>query len=142
MTPFAFLRTSTWRITLRLVLWGIVLILFYRSYGGAIVGWFQQPNPSRDLLVTHSEFRPDIPGDIKPTWIIGFKNQSRRYSYDRIELEATYRDAGGAVLQKDRLFVHHRLNPGEQTLIPSRDIRERPGATSGTLKVVGGEATK
>src|SRR5215469_5718349 len=99
MSLFAFLRTRTWIMIRRLVLVGIVLILFLRSYGDGIVGWFQQPNPSRDLVVTHSEFRPDIPGDV-PTWIIGFKNQSRRYTYDKIELEATYRDADGAILQK------------------------------------------
>jgi len=141
MNIFAFMRTREWMIGRRLVLIGLVLVLLYRSYGGALTGWLQRPNAERDLVITRSEFRPDLPGD-KPSWIIGFKNQSRRFTYDRIELEATYRDSGGAVLQKDTFVLRHRLVPGEETIIGSPDFRDRPGATGGSLKIVKANAAR
>jgi len=141
MSMSGFLRTREWRIVRRLVLIGIALFIVYRSYGDTLIGWMRGPDAERDLVITRSEFRPDLPG-AKPAWIIGFKNGSRRYTYDRIQLEATYRDAAGAILQKDTLVVHHRIVPGEETIIGSPDFRERPGAAAGSLKVVKAETAR
>jgi hypothetical protein len=136
MNVFGFLRTRQWIMLRRLVLVGMLLILVYRSYGDVLVSWLQRPNAERDIIITRLEFRPDLPGEIKPAWIIGFKNESRRFAYDRIEMEATYRDAGGSILQKDTLVVKRKIPPGEETIIGSPDFRERPGAAAGSLKVI------
>jgi hypothetical protein len=135
MKALQLLKTRQWVIARRLLLLGIILILAYRSYGGAMFGWLQKPNPARDIAITRSEFRADIPG-VKPSWIIGFKNSSARFAYDRIQLEATYVDKAGAVVQKDTLVVRHKILPGEETILGSPDFRERPGAVTGYLKIV------
>jgi hypothetical protein len=82
------------------------------------------------------EFRPDIEST-HPAWVIGLRNQGRRATYDQIELEAVYRDKDGKVLETDKLLVRQKLGPGEEQLIASTDIKTRPGAVSGSLKVLG-----
>jgi hypothetical protein len=99
------------------------------------------PHPKRDITVTRAEFRPDVPGT-KPVWIIGLRNGSRRFAYDQIQLEASYFDAAGTLLQKDKLVVHQKLSPGEEQLIGSSDFRERGAATKGTLSVLDARRVK
>jgi len=133
----AFLRTREWVVARRLVLVAIIIFLGYRSYGDAIVSWFGQANPLRDIEVTRAEFRPD---GARPAWIIGFRNNSNRYTYDAIQLEATYLGTGGAVLETDRLVVRQRLVPGDEKIVGSVDFKTRGSATHGTLKVLGAQA--
>jgi hypothetical protein len=121
-----------------LVLIGIVLFLAIRNYGDAISGWFSRPDGARDIVLTQYEFRPEMPG-AKPAWIIGFRNQSASFAYDRIVLEATYLDDAGTVLQQDKLIVNQRLAPGDEQLVASVDARDRPGVRKGTLKVSSAE---
>jgi hypothetical protein len=142
MKPFAFLRTRRWIVFRRLVLILIAIGLLYRSYGPVLLARLQRPNAQRDLVITRSEFRPDMLGDIKPGWIIGFKNESQRFTYDRIQLEATYKNSDGSVLQTDTLVVHHKLIPGEETIIGSPDFKQRPGAAEASLKVVNADAAR
>jgi hypothetical protein len=132
---FHFLRTRQWIVTRRLILVGIVLILFFRSYGTNVLTWMRGPNPQRDIAITRAEFRADVPTE-KPVWIIGFRNNSSRYAYDQIQLEANYFDGRGAFLQSDKLLVRHRLAPGQEEIIGSPDAKERGAATRGTLKVL------
>lgn len=119
----------------------VVLIVFlgYRSYGGYISSRLQRANGARDVLLTKYEFRPELP-NAKPAWVIGFKNASGRFTYDSIQLEATYMDGAGKVLQKDTLVVRQKLIPGDEQFIASSDIKDRPGATAGTLRVLGAES--
>ena len=142
MNPFGFLRSRQWILFRRLVLILIAVALVYRSWGPMLLTRLQRPNAQRDLVITRSEFRPDLVGDIKPGWIIGFKNESQRFTYDRIQLEATYKDSGGSVLQKDTLVVHHKLIPGEETIIGSPDFKQRPGAAEASLKVVNADSAR
>jgi hypothetical protein len=51
-------------------------------------------------------------------------------------------DASGAVLQKDTMTLHQKLVPGQEEVIGSTDIRERPGATNGQLKIVSATTLK
>lgn len=133
-----FLRTREWVITRRLVLIGIALFLGYRSYGDGIVSWLRRPNAERDIAITRAEFRPELP-DARPAWIIGFRNGSDRFTYDQIQLEATYMNDSGAVLEKDKLVVKQRIGPGEEKLIGSVDFKMRGAATKGTLRVLDAE---
>ena len=135
-----FLRTRQWIVARRTVLVGIVLIVAYRSYGDAIVSRLRGPNGQRDITITHAEFRPELPG-AKPAWIIGFRNNSNRFTYDEIELEATYADDNGRILEKDKLVVKQKILPGSEKLIASVDFKSRGAATHGALKVMSaGEA--
>ena len=135
MNVLHFFRTREWVFIRRLVLIGMVLFLAYRSWGTSLLSPFQSANATRDIVVTKSEFRPDVPGS-KPAWIIGLRNNSSRFGYDQIQIEATYRDKSGAVLQKDTMTLHQKLVPGQEEVIGSTDFRERPGATDGNLKIV------
>jgi hypothetical protein len=141
MNPFDFLRSRRWALVRRLILVGAVVFLALRNYGSNLSSWLQRPNGERDIILTQYEFRPELPG-AKPGWIMEFRNDSDRFTYDQIELEATYLDAAGAVLQKDQLLVNQRLEPGGKQLVGSVDFRDRPGATRGTLKVSKAESVK
>ena len=64
-----FLRSRQWVAARRLLLVGIVLIVGIRQYGSTVVTMLRRPNPARDIVITHAEFRPELPGS-KPAWII------------------------------------------------------------------------
>ena len=130
-----FFRTREWVFIRRLVLIGLVLFLAYRTWGTSLLSPLQSANATRDIVVTKSEFRPDVPG-AKPAWIIGLRNNSSRFGYDQIQIEATYLDKSGTVLQKDNMTLHQKLVPGQEEVIGSTDFRERPGATNGNLKIL------
>jgi len=136
-----FFRSREWVITRRLILVAIVLVLAYRTWGKTLLSSFHSPNATRDIIITKSEFRPEFPG-AKPAWIIGLKNYSRNLTYDQFELEATYLDKAGAVLQKDTMILRQKLVPGQEAVIGSTDFKERPAAVNGTLKIVNGSVVK
>ncbi len=136
-----FLRSRQWVIARRLFLVGLILFLGIRQYGGGIVTLLRRPNATRDIAITRAEFRPELPGS-KPAWIIGFRNNSNTFTYDQIQLEATYVDAQGRVLETDKLVVRQKLPPGDEKLIGSADFKNRGPARSGTLKVLGAEEAK
>src|SRR5436309_16019409 len=133
-----FLRSRQWIIARRLLLVGIILVLGIRQYGSGLMTLVRRPNPTRDIVITRAEFRPELPGS-KPAWIIGFRNNSNTFTYDQIQLEATYIDAQGRVLETDKLVVRQKLPPGDEKLIGSADFKNRGTARSGTLKVLGAE---
>ena len=141
MSVLQFFRTREWLFIRRLVLIGLVVFLGIRTWGSYLLTPFQSANASRDIAITKSEFRPDVPG-AKPAWIIGVRNNSSRFGYGEIQLEATYLDKTGAVLQKDSLTLHQKLVPGQEEVIGSTDIHERPGATNGRLKIVSATTLK
>ena len=141
MSILQFFRTREWIFIRRLVLIGLVVFLGIRTWGGYLLTPFQSANASRDIAITKSEFRPDVPGS-KPAWIIGVRNNSSRFGYAEIQLEATYLDKTGAVLQKDSMTLHQKLVPGQEEVIGSTDIHERPGATNGKLKIVSATTLK
>jgi hypothetical protein len=136
-----FLRSRQWIIGRRLLLVGIIIVLGIRQYGGNLVTLLSRPNPTRDIEVTHAEFRPELPG-AKPAWIIGFRNTSRKFTYDHIQLEATYFDAEGKALETDKLIVSQKLPPGDEKLIGSTDFKSRGPAKTGTLRVLGAQEAK
>ena len=136
-----FLRTRQWVIARRLALVAITLIVGYRTYGDAIVSRLRGPDPQRDITISRAEFRAELPS-AKPAWIIGFHNNSARFTYDQIQLDATYMDNNGTVLEKDRLVVKQKLAPGEEKVIGSIDFKSRGAATRGSLRVLGAEAVK
>jgi hypothetical protein len=136
-----FLRSRQWIVARRLFLIAIIVILGIRQYGNNIVTMLRRPNPTRDIVLTRMEFRPELPGT-KPGWIIGFRNNSDKFTYDQIQLEATYIDDQGKVLEKDKLVVKQKLPPGDEKLIGSADFKSRGAAKSGTLKVTGAEQVK
>src|SRR5215470_6031936 len=127
-----FLRTPQWPLIRRIILVVIVIIVAFRTYGGGLTSLFSKPNPQRDIVVTKSEFRIDIPG-AKPVWIIGFRNSSRKFTYDNIELQANYFDKEGKFLNKDTLVVGQRLDPLQEKTIASPDPKQRENATQGSL---------
>lgn len=129
-------RSRQWKIGRRLALVTLVLFLGFRNYGGTISSWLRGPTPEQDVVLTHTEFRADL-GEEKPAWIIGLKNQSSRYTYDEVELEATYKDQAGAIIETDKLTIRQKLVPGAEQLVGSTDIKSRPGAVAGTLRVLG-----
>jgi hypothetical protein len=141
MSVLQFFRTREWIFIRRLVLIGLVVFLGIRTWGSYLLMPFQSANASRDILITKSEFRPDIPG-AKPAWIIGIRNNSSRFGYEEIQLEATYLDAKGAILQKDSMTLHQKLVPGQEEVIGSTDIHERPGAANGRLRIVSAKKLK
>src|SRR5262249_47990242 len=115
-----FLRSPQWPLIRRIILVVIVIIVAFRTYGGGFAALFSRPNPQREIVVTKSEFRTDIPAE-KPVWIIGFKNSSRKFTYDTIELQANYFDKEGKFLSKDTLVVSQRLDPLQEKTIASPD---------------------
>ena len=136
-----FLRSRQWIVARRLLLIGIILVLGIRQYGSSLVTLLRRPNPARDIVITRAEFRPELPG-AKPAWIIGFRNGSEKFTYDQIQLEATYMDDAGKVLERDKLVVKQKLPPGDEKLIGSVDFKSRGAAKSGSLKVVGADQVK
>ena len=136
MSFFALLRTRQWILGRRIALLLLIAFLAFRSYGGSIRSWWQGASGFRDVALTRYEFQPDLSGG-KPIWIIGLKNFSTRHTYDKVELRASYKDAKGNVILSDKLVVRQKLGPGQEQLIASPDIKERPGATAGTLEVTG-----
>ena len=136
-----FLRSRQWIVARRLLLIGIILVLGIRQYGRSLVTLLRRPNPARDIVITRAEFRPELPG-AKPAWIIGFRNGSEKFTYDQIQLEATYLDDTGKVLERDKLVVRQKLPPGDEKLIGSVDFKSRGAAKSGSLKVVGADQVK
>ena len=133
-----FLRSPKWILGRRLLLIAIVLVVGYRTYGDAILSQLRRPNPERDIVLTRVEFRPEL-GETKPGWIIGFRNNSARYTYDQIRLEATFADDSGKILETDTLVVKQKLTPGFEQVIGSTDFKSRGGATRGSLKVIDAE---
>ena len=136
-----FLRSRQWIVARRLLLIGIILVLGIRQSGSSLVTLLRRPNPARDIVITRAEFRPELPG-AKPAWIIGFRNGSEKFTYDQIQLEATYMDDTGKVLERDKLVVRQKLPPGDEKLIGSVDFKSRGAAKSGSLKVVDAEQVK
>ncbi len=136
-----FLGSREWVMARRLILVVILLFLGYRTYGDAIISRLRGPNPKRDITITRAEFHPELPG-AKPAWIIGFHNNSNRFTYDQIQLQATYMDAQGAVLETDKLTVKQKLPPGNEKIIGSVDFKTRGAATRGSLVVLGAEEVK
>ena len=136
-----FLRSRQWIVTRRLLLVAIILIVGIRQYGSSVVTMLRRPNAVRDVVITHAEFRPELPGT-KPGWIIGFRNNSDKFTYDQIQLEATYVDDQGKVLEQDKLIVRQKLPPRDEKLIGSVDFKSRGAAKTGTLKVLGAQQVK
>jgi|SRR5437667_7014610 len=136
-----FLRSRQWIIARRLLLVGIILVLGIRQYGSGLMTLVRRPNPTRDIVITRAEFRPELPGT-KPAWIIGFRNNSDKFTYDQIQLEATYVDEQGKILDRDKLVVKQKLPPRDEKLIGSVDFKSRGVAKNGTLKVLGAQQVK
>jgi len=136
-----FLGSREWRIARRGLLVAIVLIVAIGRYGGSVVNWLSRPDPKKDIEISNVEFRVDVPTD-KPIWIIRFRNGSRRFTYDAIQLEANYFDKDGKFLQKDKLVVHQQLDPLQEKQIASPDFKQRPDAANGTLTVMDAQRIK
>jgi len=136
MSMLRILHSRQWVLGRRIALLLVIAILGFRTYGGSIRSWFQGGDEFRDIALTRYEFQPDGSGG-KPVWVIGLKNYSTQTTYDRVELKASYKDAQGNVLLSDKLVVRQKLAPGQEQLIASPDIKERPGATSGIVEVIG-----
>lgn len=136
-----FLRTRQWIMARRLVLVAIVLFVAYRNYGDSIVSALSSPNAKRDITITRQEFRTDVPGE-KPVWIIGLHNQSRKFTYDQVQLDAAYYDDAGKLLERDKLVVRQRLGPGEEQIVGSSDFKSRGPAKRGSLAVLDAQRVK
>ncbi len=134
----SFFRTREWVIARRLALVAVILFLGYRSYGNAIVSLFARADAVRDIEIIRAEFRPEVNG-ARPAWIINFRNNSNRHTYDDILLEATYLGADGSVLETDKLTVKQRLIPGDEQIVGSVDFKSRGPARRGTVKVIGAQ---
>ena len=141
MSILQFFRTREWVLIRRVVLIGLVVFLGIRTWGGYLLTPFQSANASRDLAITKTEFRLDVAGS-RPAWVIGIRNNSSRFGYDLVQLEATYLDKSGTVLQKDKMTLRQKLIPGQEESILTTDIHERPGATNGRLKIVSATTLK
>jgi hypothetical protein len=135
MSILQFFRTREWILIRRLVLVGLIVFLGYRTWGSYLIAPLQSPNAARDIAITKVEFRPDLPG-AKPAWIIGLRNNSRRFGYDQIKVQAKYLDKSGAMLQVDSMTLQQKLIPGQEEVIGTTDYRERPGASNGTMTVI------
>jgi hypothetical protein len=140
MNTFGFLRSRQWVMGRRMALVALVIILGIRNYGDTLTSWLRAADPQRDVVIVKSEFRPDL-GE-KPGWIIELRNDSSKVAYDQIELEATYKDDEGKVLETDKLVVKLKLIPGNEQTIATTDFKPRLGATNGTLRVLGARSTK
>ena len=141
MSILSFLRTREWVLVRRLILVGLIVVLGFRAFGHSLLAPLQSPNAARDVVITKSEFRPDVAG-VRPAWIIGIRNKSTRFGYNLIQVEATYFDKTGAVLQKDTMTLRHKLIPREEEVIGTSDLRERPEATNGTLRIISADVLK
>ena len=141
MSLFRLFQNQNWIRGRRIAMVLLIVVLGLRTYGGTISSWFQRSSPERDVVITRYEFRPELT-NAKPAWIISFRNASAKNTYDSIELEATYLGEGGKVLERDKLIVRQRLLPGEEQMVASTDIKNRPGASTGTLRVTGAETIK
>lgn len=130
-----FLRTRQWVIARRLILVAIIIALGLRQYGPLLLSRVRGPNPQRDISITRAEFRPEVSG-AKPAWILGFRNDSNRFTYDQIQLEATYSDDAGKVLEVDKLLVKQKIEPGEEKIIGTLDFKSRGAATRGTVTLL------
>ncbi len=130
-----FLRTPQWAVARRGILIVIVLVVAFTQYGGSLTDFLFRPNPQKDIEISKAEFRSDIP-TARPVWIIAFRNASRKFTYDTIELEANYFDKDGKALEKDKLVVYQKLDPLQEKSIASPDFKQRPNATRGTLRVI------
>ena len=135
-STFEFLRSREWIITRRVMLIGIIVVLGIRQYGGQFTALLKRPNPLRDIVITRAEFRPELPG-ARPAWIIGLRNNSDKFTYDQIQVEATYLDEEGTALEMDKLTIRQKLPPGDEKLIGSVDFKTRGAAKRGKLKIVG-----
>ena len=131
-----FFRSRQWIVARRLVLVGIILFLGIRQYGGSLVHLLRRPNPVHDIVITRAEFRPQLVG-AKPAWVIRFRNNSDKFTYDQIQLEASYMDDAGKVLEQDKLVVRQKLPPRDEKDVFSADFKNRDGAKKGTLKLLG-----
>ena len=131
-----FLRSRQWIIARRVVLIGLVVFLAIRQYGGQVTTLLRRPNPVRDIAITRAEFRPELPG-AKPAWIIELRNNSSKFAYDQIQVEATYFDEAGNALETDKLVIRQKLPPGDEKLIGSVDFKSRGAARRGNLNVIG-----
>ena len=136
-----FLRSREWAVARRAILVIIVIVVAFSQYGGGFRNIFNRPNPKRDIEITRVEFRADIPA-LRPVWIIGFRNTSRRFAYDSIQLDANYFDADGKFIERDKLVVHQKLDPLQEISIASPDFKERPNAKRGTLTVLDAQQLK
>jgi hypothetical protein len=136
-----FLRSRQWVVARRLLLVGFILLLGIRQYGNSFVHLLRRPNPARDITITRAEFRPELAA-AKPAWIIGFRNNSDKYTYDHIQLEAMYMDETGRVLEQDKLVVRQKLPPHDEKLVASVDFKNRGGAKKATLRVLGAQEAK
>jgi hypothetical protein len=142
MSLFRLFQNRYWIIGRRIAMVVLIIVLGMRAYGGYFTSYFQRADGARDVVLTRYEFRPDAE-DAKPAWIIGLRNASTRFTYDSIQLEAVYMDEAGKIIERDRLIVREKLTPSEEQLVASVDIKNRPGATTGTLRVTGaGNPTK
>jgi hypothetical protein len=141
MSLFRLLQNPNWIRGRRIAMVLLIIVLGLRTYGNSISSWLSRASPERDVVITRYEFRPEL-ANAKPAWIITFQNASSKHIYDFIELEATYMDQSGKVLETDKLLVRQRLLPGEEQMVASTDIKNRPGATTGTLRVTGAETMK
>jgi hypothetical protein len=133
-----FFRSRKWVVRRRLFLLAAVIIVAIRQYGGNFTNFLQRPDPVRDIVVTRAEFRAGLPGS-KPAWIINFRNNSTKFTYDEIELEAEYFDGAGNMIGKDTLKVRQKLPPDNEKLVGSVDYKDRGAARSGTLRVIGAQ---
>ena len=136
-----FLRSRQWILARRLVLIGIILFVGIRQYGSQFATLLNRPNPARDIAITRAEFRPELPGE-RPIWIIGMHNNSNKYTYDQIQVAATYIDEQGKVVDTDKLIIRQKLSPGDEKLIGSTDLKNRGTAKRGTLTVTGATAVQ
>jgi hypothetical protein len=134
MTFGSLLRSRPWIWARRLALISIVIFLAFRNYGGRLFSG-RAPANGVDVVLTKAEFRADV-GNAKPAWIIGLKNQSTTQTYTQVELEAIYMDPSGKTLETDKLVIRQKLIPGAEQVVASPDIKPRPGATAGMLKVL------
>jgi hypothetical protein len=141
MSLSSLLRTRQWVWGRRIALVILIIFLGLRNYGPTLSSWLKGPDHEHDVVITRSEFRPDL-GQAKPAWIITLRNTSSRYTYDQIELEATYKDSSGKVLETDSMIVRHKLVPGDEQVIASTDIKSRPGAATGTLRILAATSEK
>jgi hypothetical protein len=139
MSMFGFLRSRQWVVGRRLALVALVIILGIRNYRGTLSSWLGSADPQRDVVITKSEFRPDL-GE-KPGWIIELRNDSSKTTYDQIELEATYMDDKGNILQTANLVLKQKLTPGHEQTLPFLERETRPGATTAKLRVLGARST-
>jgi hypothetical protein len=135
MSVFRVFRTPQWVLGRRVALVVVILILALRNYGDTLSSWFRSSPDGQDVVITQSEFRGDL-RDGKPAWIIRLKNESRSATYNQFELEATYKDSNGKTLEVDKMVLRQKLAPGEEQVVASSDFKARPGATTGTLRVL------